>query len=367
MPSGVGAKPKFGATILKSTLMIRLAWSLLFSLPLFLAAQENKYTNLVMEGAGIKGFAYVGALQMLDSLQMLDDLERVGGTSAGAIQATLLAVGYSPREIQDVIKEIPLKKFNDGSWILVGNFRRMRKQFGWYKGDQFEEWMARMIAAKTGDGNITFGELHRQKEDHHYLDLYITGTDITSQCLRVFSFEGYPDMRIKDAVRISISIPLYYKAVLMDEQGKVYDQPLPDNSLHVMSDGGVLGNYPLFLFDSTKYLDSERAGSNGPFENPYTLGIMVEMPEQIAYYDSHAGNYPMPIESVNDYVKALYHLLIDKSNPERNEGHRLHRTIMVSSLNLSGRVRRLSQQTVEDLVESGKEGVRRFVAGQVQK
>ena len=179
-----------------------------------------------MEGAGVKGFAYAGALQVLDSLQLLQGIERVGGTSAGAIQATLLAVGYTPEEMMQVTQQIPLKKFNDGGWFLVSSFRRLHKQFGWFKGDHFLEWMEQLIAAKTGDGNITFAELHQQRFDKGYKDLYITGTDLTWQCLRIFSYEHYPDMRIKDAVRISMSIPIYYKAVLMDDNGKYTCRPM---------------------------------------------------------------------------------------------------------------------------------------------
>ena len=57
------------------------------------------YRNLVMEGGGIRGIAYGGALLELEQRGILRELRRVGGTSAGAIQAALLAVGYSAQEI----------------------------------------------------------------------------------------------------------------------------------------------------------------------------------------------------------------------------------------------------------------------------
>lgn len=56
------------------------------------------YRNLVMEGGGIRGIAYGGALAELEKQGVLAGIQRVGGTSAGAIQAALLAVGYSPQE-----------------------------------------------------------------------------------------------------------------------------------------------------------------------------------------------------------------------------------------------------------------------------
>jgi NTE family protein len=52
-------------------------------------AQAPPYRNLIRKGGGIRGIAYGGALQELARQGVL--AQRVGGTSAGAIQAALLA------------------------------------------------------------------------------------------------------------------------------------------------------------------------------------------------------------------------------------------------------------------------------------
>ena len=321
-------------------------------------AQDGRYRNLVLEGGGIRGFAYAGAFEILDSLQLLDDIERVGGTSAGAIQATLLAVGYTPREIMEIAQHVPLRKFNDGGFFR--GFRRLKKQFGWHKGQKMSEWIEGVIAAKTGNGNITFAELYRDRQAKGYKALYITGTDLTYQCIRVFSHESYPDMRIKDAVRISASIPIYFGAVLMDDQGKVYEQRDSTRNWHVMADGGVLSNYPLFLFDSTRFITGMDTLPNRFMENPETLGLMMEMPEQIAFNRQQPGNHPFTIHTMRDYLKALYSTLIDKPNPDYNGHSTLRRTVAISNLNISGRIRKISRETVEGFVASGREGVRQF-------
>jgi NTE family protein len=322
-------------------------------------SQTVRYRNLVMEGAGVKGFAYAGALQVLDSMGILKDIQRVAGTSVGAIQGALLAVGYTSGEIIELTAHIPLKRFNDGGWMLAGGISRLRKQFGWYKGKKIAKWMEDLIAAKTGNGHITFAELHAQNAEKGYKDLYITGTDLTYQTLRIFSHENYPQMRVCDAVRISLSIPLYYRAVLMDDSGKIYEKPT-GRLLHVMVDGGVLSNYPIFLFDSARYVNDQSAAMKTPFENPETLGLLMEMPEQITYNAQQPGNYPLAIDNMNDYLRALYHTLIDKANPEATHPGCLRRTIPINNLNLSGRVRRLSKKTIAALVENGREGARRF-------
>lgn len=325
-------------------------------------SQTIVYRNLVMEGAGVKGFAYAGALQVLDSMGILKNIQRVAGTSVGAIQGALVAVGYTSNEIIELTAHIPLKQFNDGGWMLAGGIHRMRKQFGWYKGEKIAQWMEDLIAAKTGNGNITFAELHALNAEKGYKDLYITGTDLTYQTLRVFSYETYPNMRICDAVRISLSIPLYYRAVLMDDSGQLYEKPTGNQLLHVMVDGGVLSNYPISLFDSARYVTAPAANTKTTFENPETIGLLMEMPEQIKYNAQQPGVYPLAIDNMNDYIKALYHTLIDKANPEVTDANSIRRTIAIDNLNLSGRVRKLPGKTIAALVENGKTGARRFFA-----
>jgi NTE family protein len=244
--------------------------------------------------------------------------------------------------------------------MLPGGISRLRNQFGWYKGEKIAKWMEDLIAAKTGNGHITFGELHARSAEKGYKDLYITGTDLTYQMLRVFSHENYPQMCICDAVRISLSIPLYYRAVLMDDSGRIYEKPNEQQLLHVMVDGGVLSNYPIFLFDSARYVNDHSADVKTGFENPETLGLLMEMPEQIQHNAQQPGIYPFAIYTMNDYVKALYHTLIDKANPEITHPNCVRRTIAINNMNLSGRVRKLPKKTIAALVENGRDGARLF-------
>jgi NTE family protein len=88
----------------------------------------------------------------------------------------------------------------------------------------------------------------------------------------------------------------------------------------------------------------------------------MEMPEQIKYNAQQPGVYPFAIDNMNDYLKALYHTLIDKANPEVMNPNSIRRTIAIDNLNLSGRVRKLPGKTINALVQNGKEGARRFFA-----
>ena len=66
------------------------------SIPVF--SQNTTYKNLVLEGGGIRGIAYGGALNELQARNILPGINRVAGTSAGAIQAAFWPLATRPRK-----------------------------------------------------------------------------------------------------------------------------------------------------------------------------------------------------------------------------------------------------------------------------
>ena len=65
---------------------------------------------------------------------ILDRVRRVSGTSAGAIVATLLAVGYTPAEMIGVLKLTDFASLRDSSWFFPLNVLRLIRHYGWYRG-----------------------------------------------------------------------------------------------------------------------------------------------------------------------------------------------------------------------------------------
>ena len=229
------------------------------------------YRNLVMEGGGIRGIAYGGALLALEERGILAGIERVGGTSAGAIQAALLAVGYSPQEIVEVLQRTPVQRLNDGRYVFVGGGARLLRQYGWYRGDQLTRYITELVKAKTGQPNLTLAELHTLTQQHpgRFRDLYTTGTNLTAQRIEVFSYETYPRLRVADAVRISMSIPLYFRAVLLDAQGQIVrGKPAPGQPVQVLVDGGLLAKLPARPLRSTALPAHRPARADGRGPRP---------------------------------------------------------------------------------------------------
>jgi NTE family protein len=297
--------------------------------------------NLVFEGAGIRGVAYCGAIQEMETKRMMVNIEKVGGTSSGAIVAMMLSLGYTGKDIEAIISKTNFKKFNDGGFFFIGGIKRVNKYFGWYKGKKVETWLGNIIADKTGNADITFDELHQKG----FKDLYITGTSLTRQKAIIFSRETFPGMKIRDAVRISISIPLYYEPVFIDSTGKIIYHPKHKQGLDVFVDGGLTENFPIHIFDKAT-----------PDLN--TLGFRLDNDAQIESDKKEKTLAEIDKRNLNGYFKAFYSIVIENLNRQRLTAIDWQRTISISDGNVQPRVKKLLKEEIGILMENGRRAVR---------
>ncbi len=315
-----------------------------------LGAQHYKY--LVMKGGGIRGIAYCGALQVLEQHNVTPSIEKVAGTSVGAIVGALFSVGYTAHEIEAIMYDLDIKTFNDGQWFFIGGQKRMRKRYGWYKGRRLEAWLGDRIKEKTGNNHITFRQLHELSlKDKKYKDLYVTATNLTRQRLEIFSAATYPDLPITIAVRASASIPLYYGAVFIDSAGHYAYKPDTSHNYNVFADGGLLANYPITIFNE--------AGDSGRI-NAHTLGLKLDRPEQIPYYAANKGLAPYHIASFKNYVGALYNVTIEQLGRSLPYAIESPHTIYISNGNVSPKVRHITLQQKKALYANGMNGAADF-------
>ncbi len=301
--------------------------------------------NLVFEGSGIRGIAFCGVIDELESRQLMPSVEKVGGTSAGAITALTISLGYSGKEIQEIIGQTNFKKFNDGRYLFVGGINRTSKFFGWYRGRRVENWLEQIIAQKTGNADISFAELHQRG----FKDLYVTGTCLNRQQLVIFSHETYPKMKVKDAVRISMSIPLYFEAVFIDKEGKLVRRPQQKENLDVMVDGGLIGNFPIRMFDSAA------------ITNPATLGFRIDSDEQIKNDREGKSIAALPVNSFNQYMAALYNMVIENLNRQPLTKEDWQRTVSISDGRIAPRIRKLSKEEIRILIENGRQAIKTYL------
>lgn len=228
----------------------------------------------------------------------------------------------------------------------------MKNRYGWYKGDKVIRWLEDIIEAKSGNPDLNFSQLYALKGK----DLYTVGTNLSKQEMIVFSRETFPEMKLKDAVRISMSIPLYFEAIFIDEQGTIYDKPDTKPGLQIIVDGGIIGNYPIQIFDSTFVED----GQVIRVPNQETLGIKIDDDEQIEYDEQQQGLSPREIDSFRSYVEAFYVFALENLNRSEMQPEDWERTILVSCKDIGPKIKRLSSQEVNTLVSSGRSSVKAY-------
>lgn len=335
---------------------MKIIYCLIFFLAIHLYgySQNQSWENLVFEGAGIRGIAYSGVLRQLEKSGTINNIKRVGGTSAGAITALMISLGYNSEEMYEIISETKFQKFNDGEFIFFGGFSRLNGKYGWYKGNEFTKWLEKLIKNKTGNSDITFKEL----QEKGFKQLYVTATCMNKQKLIVFSFETYPQMKVKDAVRISMSIPLYFEAVFIDSIGKVYKKHKNVENLDVVVDGGIIGNYPIFIFDNM-VMDSINHKIRVP--NPRTIGVRIDSDFQILRDSLDKELAPIQINNISDYLGAFYIIILENLNRNQLIPEDWQRTISVSSVGITPKIKKLTKLQKEALIHSGEQHTLEFI------
>ncbi|MFQ5949905.1 MAG: patatin-like phospholipase family protein, partial [Nitrospiria bacterium] len=269
------------------------------------------------------------------------------------------ALGFSNLEQNNILKKLNFNNFMDDSWGIVRDIDRLIHRFGWYKGDFFHSWIGRHVEKKLGDANATFKDLQEAGRP----DLYVYGTNLSTHFGEVFSVEHTPAARIADAVRISMSIPLFF-AAFRNSRNDVY------------VDGGMLNNYPVKLFDREKYISPEnrmkmavktdyykeenkRFLKKRPNGSPYrynreTLGFRLDSKQEIAVFRFGAEPKHHDIDDLFDYIKALMTTILESQGNTHLHGDDWHRTIYIDTLGVGTTDFDLSDVKKKKLRESGK-------------
>jgi NTE family protein len=333
--------------------MIKTTACLLLLLNFFSGKAQCPWKNLVLEGGGIRGMAYSGAIKVLDEKGVLSQVEKVAGTSAGSIVALLLSLGYTATEIDSTMRNLKIEQFNDGGGGLIGKYKRAKRYYGIYKGDTFEAWLEDRIAQKTGNPLTTFLQLDSlTKVSKRFRQFYCTGTNLTKQQLAIFSAGTTPSMPLKTAVRISCSIPLFYEPVLLDSTGTEIRVQVKGRQYDVYVDGGMLANYPINIFDSCKNGGNPLV-CDSVVHNYQTLGLKLERDEQVKELTHSTNIPPYSISSLNDYFGAVLNLMMETMNRKPNLENEKNRTIYIGYGNVASKPRKMSAKEKQMLYEKG--------------
>jgi predicted acylesterase/phospholipase RssA len=283
--------------------------------------------DLVFEGGGAKGMVFVGALEVFE--QVGGESDRLLGTSAGAITATLLAAGYRSQEMQaklgetkdgkpiftyflgtpqpfseEEIRDSALRAFLESidlplvpdfierklderilhamaTWPHFRNLFSFIERGGWYAADAFLEWMREKldeIYEKLCEAGTVEPQPHpfsaMNLEEFHKAtgrELTLVASDITAARMLVLNHYTAPQCPVVWAARMSMSVPLLWQEVVWQPEWGLYrGEDIRD---HAIVDGGLLSNFPIELFVSD---EKPVTDVMGPRRSEHVLGMLID-------------------------------------------------------------------------------------------
>lgn len=196
--------------------------------------------DAVFQGGGVKAIGLVGAINRLEKENI--SWQRLAGTSAGAIIASLLAVGYTGDQLSDIIQSLDYKKFKGKKGIqkvpIVGQAIGIFLSKGLYDTNGIEQFLRDLYEKKdkTKFKHISYNGRSRLK---------IIASDVTNNRMLILpediAYYGIDPMEldIVTAVVMSISIPFYFAPTTLKH----------DNRKAFIVDGGLISNFPIWIFD----------------------------------------------------------------------------------------------------------------------
>ena len=293
-----------------------------------LMCKNNKdYEYLVFSGGCTKAIAYIGALEQLNKYGILNNIHGYAGTSAGSIIAALLAVGYTIEQIREIMMDLDFNKIYDDKLGIVRDSYSLITDLGIASGQYLYDLIGELIKQKLGNVDYTLKELY----DNFNIKLCIVGSNITDDQPIYFS-HNINNIPIRQAVRISISIPYMFEPVVFDDKWCV--------------DGGIFDNYPIHVFDGDIPGDNYH---NVLPPNPCVLGLKL-----IGQSD------PVIINNLYSYSRRLVDCYLNMSNKRLMSSHNYVRTIPIVTDNLSIFNFNISNEDKLKLIISGSECIEKF-------
>jgi NTE family protein len=308
--------------------------------------------NAVFEGGGMRAIAHIGALAVAEAQGYR--WVNVAGTSAGAIVAALVAAGYSAAELYQIMSELDYRRFADElphDLLHLHDLLTFLFRMGLHSGDYLETFLREKLRAR---GVQQFGDLRleeRQAAANPFLRyrLNVIAADITrGRMLRLpYDLEaspaGYgldPDrLDVAWAVRMSAGIPFFYVPVRLMHR---------DGSISYIVDGGLLSDFPLFLF--------ERHEDGGRATRP-TLGFrLVDIVEQ------QPSLAAPPPRNLLEFGQALLDTMLRAHDRLDLDEQRRAQTIVIPVAGVGATQFDLSRAEIMALYQQGEAAARRFFA-----
>ena len=194
---------------------------------------QRKKVGLVLSGGGAKGMAHIGVLKIIEEVGI--PVDYVVGTSMGSIIGGLYAIGYTPEQMDSMVR--------NQDWSFLLSDRILRKDMNMMEREADEKYVISVPFSKTAIQNVTGGLIKGQNIANLFSELTLGYHDsinfsklpIPYACVSENIVKGeeyvFHDGVLSTAMRASMAIPGVFTPVRLDSL--------------VLVDGGVVNNYPV--------------------------------------------------------------------------------------------------------------------------
>lgn len=305
---------------------------------------QPKVADLVLEGGGVKGIALAGAYSVLAEKGYR--INRVAGTSAGAIVGALIAADITAAQLHEIMREIDYRRFEDQGALdrlpLVGKGLSLLLEKGIYEGEYLRKWLDELLTdlRKRTWADMRLDDPGTSLPADRSYRLVVMSSDVS--CGRLVRFPwDYDDYGLEadqqlvaDAVRASMSIPFFYEPVKLNARS-----PGAKPTVSYLVDGGMLSNFPVDVFDRT----------DGKPPRWPTFGIKLSArPES-------AQRHRFKVDGTLDLARAMLGTMTSFYDQMHIENEAvLRRTIFVDTTGVKSTDFDLDEATQERLFENGR-------------
>jgi NTE family protein len=184
----------------------------------------TQYTHIVLSGGGMSGLVYLGVLRYLQQEGYDKNIRHIAGASIGALFATAFAIGMSMGDLEKNFKIFFADYEKCKIPVSMASLIQSYDNLGIDDGKRLIEPIQDVI------GNLTFLELSKRTGK----DLVISATHLYSMEPTYFSVNLTPHVRVIDAVRASMAVPIFIKPVEIGDDYYI--------------DGGISDGVPINAF-----------------------------------------------------------------------------------------------------------------------